>query len=56
MARTKEEKERLLRIISSIHCLWDTRPSLDDKDREHLDALVKRLVEMVPEDLRVLFL
>jgi hypothetical protein len=53
MTRTKEEKERLLRIIASIHCLWDERPNLSDEEQQHLDAIVARLVEMIPDDLRV---
>lgn len=52
---TKEETDRLLRIISSIRCLQDERPNLtSDADRDNLDALVERLAEMIPENLRVL--
>lgn len=53
MTRTKEEKERLLRIIASIHCLWDERPNLSDEEQQHLDATVARLVAMIPDDLKV---
>jgi hypothetical protein len=52
MGRTDEEKQRLKAIACSIHNLWEERPNLTEEQKHHLDAHVKRLTEMIPEDLR----
>lgn len=50
MSRTKEEKEKLLRVLTSIECLRNVRAILPPAEQAKVDDLLKFLERMLPRE------